>query len=425
VRVSRGLVAALLLVGLLLPGAPALAGEAGESVRGVIQRQNDEGEQEPVEGVVISVSTADGEEVGSVTTDAEGAYELALPGPGDYTATIDVDSLPPDTTLRNPDQTTLEFSIRPNQSRPLLFPLGEGNRAVSGVLGQALGLSVSGIRFGLIIAMCAIGLSLIFGTTGLVNFAHGELVTFGAVMAWFFNATLGIHLVPAALLALVVGGLAAGALDRGLWHPLRERGTGLIAMLVISIGLSIFLRYLILYQFGGRTQPYAQYAVQRSFSLGPVSITPVDLFSIVLSVVVLIGVALVLQRTRIGKAMRAVADNKDLAESSGVDAERVILFVWIFGGGLAALGGILLGLAEQVGWLMGFQLLLLMFAAITLGGLGTAYGALAGSLVIGIGTQLSTLVVPNDLRTVVALAVLILVLLVRPQGIFGQAERIG
>jgi neutral amino acid transport system permease protein len=140
---------------------------------------------------------------------------------------------------------------------------------------------------------------------------------------------------------------------------------------------------------------------------------------------VLVGIGVLLQRTKIGKAMRAVADNKELAESSGVDAERVILFVWVFGGGLAALGGILLGLAEQVGWLMGFQLLLLMFAGITLGGLGTAFGALFGSLVIGIVAQMSTLVVPNDLRIVVALFVLILVLLVRPQGILGQAERVG
>ncbi len=428
-RFPRSIVVAVLAIAscLLLAGT-ALAGEASESVGGIIQRQTEEGEQEPVEGVTITIASADGEEVGSVTTDAEGAYELALPGPGDYTATIDIESLPEDTELRNPDRATLEFTIRPNQSRPLLFPLGEGEGGGGGagqMTGQVLNLFVLGVRYGLIIAMCAIGLSLIFGTTGLVNFAHGELVTFGAIMSWVFNVTIGIPLIPAAVLGVVTGGLAGAALDRGLWGPLRRRGTGLIAMLVISIGLSIFLRYTFLYQFGGRTRPYGQYAIQRSLNLGPVTATPVDVISIVLSVLVLVTVGVLLQRTRIGKAMRAVSDNRELAESSGVDAERVILYVWMFGGGLAALGGTLLGLAEQVGWLMGFQLLLLMFAGITLGGLGTAFGALFGSLVIGIVAQMSTLVVPNDLRIVVALFVLILVLLVRPQGILGQAERVG
>lgn len=425
-RSSGSIVVVVLAVAccVLLAG-PAMAGEGGESVGGVIQRQTEEGEQEPVEGVTINVATADGEEVGSVTTDAEGRYQLDLPGPGDYTATVDVESLPEGTELRNPDRATLEFTIRPNQSRPLLFPLGEREGGGTSILPQVLNLFMLGVRYGLIIAICAIGLSLIFGTTGLVNFAHGELVTFGALMAWVFNITVGIPLIPAAVLGILAGALAGAALDKGLWQPLRNRGTGLIAMLVISIGLSIFLRYTFLFQFGGRTRPYGQYAIQRSLDLGPITATPVDLISIALSTIVLITVGVLLQRTKIGKAMRAVADNKELAESSGVDAERVILYVWIFGGGLAALGGVLLGLAEQVGWLMGFQLLLLMFAGITLGGLGTAFGALLGSLLIGIIAQMSTLFVPNDLRIVVALFVLILVLLVRPQGLLGQAERVG
>ena len=123
--------------------------------------------------------------------------------------------------------------------------------------------------------------------------------------------------------------------------------------------------------------------------------------------------------------MRAVADNRDLAASSGIDVDRVILFVWALGGGLAALGGVLFGLQQQVQFEMGFKLLLLMFAGITLGGLGTAYGALVGSFVVGMFIELSTLVVPTELKNVGALLVLIVVLLVRPQGILGRAERIG
>jgi branched-chain amino acid transport system permease protein len=140
---------------------------------------------------------------------------------------------------------------------------------------------------------------------------------------------------------------------------------------------------------------------------------------------VLVAVATFLQRTRTGKAMRAVADNRDLAESSGIDVNRVIGFVWAAGAGLAAIGGILQGLSEQVSFQMGFQLLLLMFAGVTLGGLGTAYGALVGSLVVGIAMEVSTLWIPSEFKTVVALSILVLVLLVRPQGILGQAERVG
>ena len=291
---------------------------------------------------------------------------------------------------------------------------------------KAARLSVEGVSFGLIIAICSVGLSLIYGTTGLTNFAHGELVTFGALMAYLFNVTLGLDMFVAAPLAIGCGVLLGVGLDRGFWRPLERRGTGLIAMLVMTIGLGILLRYIFLYQFGGFSRTCRQYSLQtRGLEIGPVTIVPRDIFTIVLAIVVLVGVALFLQRTRMGKAMRAVADNRDLAESSGINVDRVIGFVWAGGTGLAALGGILLGLSEQVSFLMGFQLLLLMFASVTLGGLGTAYGALVGSLIVGMFVQLSTLVVAPELKNVGALLILIVILLVRPQGILGQSERVG
>ena len=408
----------------IVPGAPAGAQEpgGGESVRGTIT----DGDGEPVEGVDIIVETAGGDEVGTATTGPDGTYELELPGPGEYRATIDQETLDElDLELRNPDKATLEFPVRPGQSRPLVFPLGESTRSISGTFVRALQLLVEGLKFGLIIAMSAVGLSLIFGTTGLVNFAHGELVTFGALMAWVANAIWGLHLVPAALVGVVAGGLAGAALDKGLWRPLRRRGTGLIALLVISIGLGLLARYIFLYQFGGRTRPYTQYVAQRAISIGPVTIAPKDIVSILVSLAVLAAVGIALQRTKAGKAMRAVADNPDLASSSGIDVERVVLLVWAFGAALAALGGVLLGLTEQVSWQMGYQLLLLMFAGVILGGLGTAYGALLGSFVVGVFLQMSTLVISPELKNVGALLVLILILLVRPHGILGQAERVG
>lgn len=145
-----------------------------------------------------------------------------------------------------------------------------------------------------------------------------------------------------------------------------------------------------------------------------------------ISIVVLLGVAFFLLRTRLGKATRAVSDNTSLAAASGIDVDRVIRIVWVIGGALAGLSGILYAFYRPgVSWDMGFQILLLIFAAVTLGGLGTAFGALVGSLVVGVFVEISTLWIPSDMKYVGALAILILVLLFRPQGILGRKERIG
>jgi branched-chain amino acid transport system permease protein len=145
---------------------------------------------------------------------------------------------------------------------------------------------------------------------------------------------------------------------------------------------------------------------------------------IAISIVILGGVGLMLQMTRIGKAVRAVSDNPDLAESSGINVQRVILFIWALAGALAATGGVLQGSATAVNYLLGFNLLLLMFAGVILGGLGSAYGAVVGSLVVGLATEISSVFISPELKSVAALGVLILILLVRPQGILGRRERV-
>jgi neutral amino acid transport system permease protein len=401
----------------------------GEAIAATLRYDDEDGEEVAAEGVELTIESADGSFTETVETDADGAFLVPVPGPGPYSVTIDEDSLPEDVVLRNADRATLDVSLRVGQTRNVLFPLDFGEaqrRDVSSTFDRAARLSVQGIRFGLIIAMCAIGLSLIFGTTGLTNFAHGEMVTFGALMAYLFNVTIGWHLYVAAPVAVLVCVLAGSALDRGFWRPLRNRGTGLIAMLVISIGLGIMIRYLFNIQFGGFTRTYAQFTLQRDgLEIGPVNLVPRDLISMIIAAVSLVAVALFLQRTKMGKALRAVADNRDLAESSGINVDRVINFVWAAGAGLAGLGGILQGLSEQVSWQMGFQLLLLMFAGVTLGGLGTAYGALVGSMVVGVVIEVSTLWIPSEFKTVTALGILIIILVFRPQGILGQAERVG
>ena len=313
-------------------------------------------------------------------------------------------TLPDGVELVDPDTLSRTVEVSPQETQRVLFALQEeGAVSTSNAksdVDRFLQLTVEGIKFGLVIAMMAVGLSLIFGTTGLTNFAHGEMVVVGTILVWYLN-------------------------DAGIWLPLatlhrpdrdvRRRGrlrprasgvrsaTGapsLIAMLVISIGVSLVIRYLVLYIFGGRPKAFLDFAVQTPYDWGPITVVPKDLWSIGLSLVVLTGVGLVLTRTRIGKAIRAVADNPDLARSSGIDVDRVILVVWGAGASLATLGGVLFASSELVDWQFGFKLLLLMFAGVTLGGLGTAFGAFVGSLIVGIIIQVSTLWISPELKNV-------------------------
>jgi branched-chain amino acid transport system permease protein len=397
---------------------PGVAQAAGEQIRGTLTTSA----SGPISGVTITVKTPSGETVDSVETDDNGRFSVDLPGPGEYVVSLDAASLP-DGVKVGEGGDTRTVTVDPGRRLPVNFGLTDGSSGGTGRV-LAVQLFVDGLRFGLLIAMCAVGLSLIFGTTGLTNFAHGELVTLGAVVAFFINSH-GVPLIAAALIAIVVGGLVGAANELGLWRPLRRRGTGLVAALVVSIGLSLAARYLIQTFYGGRSNAYIDYQSQLARNYGVFTLTDRDLYSIIISVIVLIGVAVMLQRTRIGKAMRAVADNRDLAASSGIDVNRVILVVWVMGGALAALGGVLLGLSDQVQWDMGFRLLLLMFAGVTLGGLGTAYGALVGSLIVGVFVQMSTLVIPDDVKYVGGLLLLIVILVIRPQGILGSRARIG
>ena len=382
-------------------------------------------DDEPLGGVNITIKDDSDKEVGSAVTDKAGRFAITLPGAGKYTAILDTAKLPEGVSVLDADQ-KVAFSINPTQVKPLNFRVNvvkPPTVSLAHKLGQA---AVNGINFGLIIALASVGLSLIYGTTRLVNFAHGEIVTLGALLAFYFNNSLGWPLLVGAPLALLLTGLFGAGLDAGLWGPLRKRGSGLISMLVISIGLSLALKNIYLYMFGGLPRSYRDFNIQKAYEVFGLDIAPRNLAASITSIVALVAVAIGLQRTRMGKAMRAIADNRDLASSSGINVDRVIRLVWFFGSALAALGGIFYGLTESaVSFEEGSTLLLLMFAAITLGGLGTAFGALAGGFTIGLFVDVSTVWVPPELKTVIALVVLIVVLLVRPQGILGQAERVG
>jgi len=383
---------------------------------------------------LLAVTAGPGGFTGKATTDDTGRWTVETNKSGNFTVTLDQESLPKGVTLRNPDADSLKVPVASGQDKPVLFALGKSTRVVQSKWAQAAQLSAEGLRFGLIIALAAVGLSLIFGTTGLTNFAHGELVTVGAVIGWWVssgNLPLflpdfgGMNFVLAIAVTLVLMGAVGWANDAGLWRPLRRRGTGLIAAMIVSIGLGILLRYLLLYLFGGTTRSYRATRGQQGVEIGPITLSPIDYLSMGIAVVVLTVVAFALLRTRLGKATRAVADNPALAAASGIDVDAVIRIVWVAGAMLAGLAGVLLGIAQGVNFQTGFQILLLIFAAVTLGGLGTAFGALVGSLVVGLFITVSTLVIPAELKNVGALGILILILLVRPQGILGRAQRVG
>lgn len=414
---------------LVAPGSTAAAGgDPSTSVGGRLTTTDDEGGRIPVEGVVIVVRDADGREIGRATSGADGSWSVPLPGAGTYRVELDTSTLPEGVRLRNPDRAVLDaVPVDDGQAKVVRFVFGEFTSGVS-TSARIINLVAQGVTFGLVIALASVGLSLIFGITGLVNFAHGELVALGALVAWWANASAGgphWHLTVAAALAVAVGAAGGLGLEHGLWRPLRRRGVGRIALLVVSIGLAFVLRHVYLVLYGGAPRPYRDYTIQREVAVGPVSLPPKDYAIIAIATVVLVAVGVMLLRTRMGTAMRAVADNRDLAEASGIDVNAVIRTVWVLGGALAALGGVLQGLTESVVWDMGFSLLLLMFAAVIVGGLGTAFGAMAGGLLIGVVSQVSTFWFDVEFKLVFALGALIVVLLFRPQGLFGHAERIG
>jgi len=423
---------AVVVGALIMFSAPGVANaaDAENSIIVSVQNQannNGVSEKKPVTGVKVSVSNSAGLAIGEGVTDSAGLATIPVPAKDDYVVTLDVASLPTGVTLVEGTKTVVNIvkdSFTTNSKRVTFFAgsVGESGASLFDRVAQRL---VDGIRLGLIIAICSVGLSLIFGTTGLTNFAHGEMVTFGGLIAFWFNVLLGIPLLIAAPLVIALGGVLGLAMNGIIFAKLRKRGIGLISQLVVSVGLSIMLRNMYLYQFGGRTRPLDDFSLQVAKSFGPVSITMRDLTTAIISLVVLLGVAAFLQRSRTGKAIRAVSDNPSLASSTGIDTQKIIRVVWFAGGALAAMGGVFRGLDEQVGFEMGSGLIFLMFAGITLGGLGSAYGALIGGFFVGLLVELASLVVPAELKNAPALLILIIVLVVRPQGILGRKQRVG
>jgi branched-chain amino acid transport system permease protein len=305
--------------------------------------------------------------------------------------------------------------------------------AAQGIPGQRLlSLLVRGIMLGGILALGAIGLSLIFGVLRIPNFAHGDMMTAGAYLALLALAFLprgeplgpfsfGYELLVALVIAMpLVGGLGY-ALDRLVFRRLRAQRSPSVILAMAALGSAFLVRSLIYVFWGADFVFYYTGRARPAIELfAGIRVRPDQLFILGLALAMIVLVYLLLERTKMGKAMRATADNPELARVTGIDTEHVIRWTWLIGGSLAAAGGIMYGLDAQLRPEMGWWLLLPLFAAVILGTIGNAYGALVGALVIGIVWQVSTAFLNPAYGPGVAFMILILVLLFRPQGIFGK-----
>jgi branched-chain amino acid transport system permease protein len=306
------------------------------------------------------------------------------------------------------------------------FFIGEASFNQVSMFDQVVSRIIYGINFGLMLGLAAVGLSLVFGTTGLSNFAHGEMVTFGAVATFILSAGVGLPIWLAIPIGVAMSAGFGWALDAGLFRPVRKKGLGIVQLMIVSIGLSLALRYVIQFFVGGATEQLPGFDSPKVPLFGAVALSVNDLVSMALSVTVIGVFAYWLLKTKTGKATRAISDNPDLAAASGIDVDKVIRIVWVISAAMAGLAGVLWAYFRPgIKWDMGTQILLLIFAAVVLGGLGTAFGALVGALIVGILIETSGLLIPADLKYVGALVVLILVLLVRPQGLLGRKQRVG
>lgn len=415
-------IAFLALLTMLSVSAPALADSVGDEYESVIFG-NVKIEGEPVQGVEITASG--GGYTASTVTDADGRWSIGVPQKGAYTVTLNEDTLPAGiAVLEGGASQEVEFGLTDRVAQN--FFIGEGERNATSFFDQLISRLVYGINFGLMLGLASVGVSLVFGTTGLSNFAHGEMVTFGAVMALIFGVWLQLPMWIAIPIAVALSAGLGWSLDAGLWQPLRKRGLAIVQLMIVSIGLSLALRYIIQFFVGGATEQLPGFDSPKIPLFGAVALSVTDLVSMGLSVLVIVAFAYWLLKTKTGKATRAISDNPDLAAASGIDVDRVIRVVWIMSATLAGLAGVLWAYFRPgIKWDMGTQILLLIFAAVTLGGLGTAFGALLGALVVGILVETSGLFIPADLKYVGALVVLIGVLLFRPQGLLGKKQRVG
>jgi neutral amino acid transport system permease protein len=278
-------------------------------------------------------------------------------------------------------------------------------------------LVVNGIVVGSIIALAAIGLTMVYGVLNFANFAHADFMTLGAYIAFLLNTVFGINIILSFFISIIITGAIGVILDLLIWKNMRTKNAGLVTLIIISIGIALIVRNAIIFIWSGSTRHY-DLPVYRGLEIQGIIITQNQLVGLGTAILFMLMVHYLLKHTKMGKAMRALSDDINLARISGINVDRVILWMWFVGIGLAGAAGILYGLETTIRPNMGWFLLLPMFAAVILGGIGNPYGAMVGGMIIGLTQEISIIFLPAEYKLGVSLAIMILVLLFKPEGIF-------
>jgi neutral amino acid transport system permease protein len=425
-RRAAGLVLSLLVAPLLLLLAPpanavgtlCLPSPSSACIAGTLRTESG-----VLPGVDVTVKNVDSGEEQTATTGDDGKWNVTVKEEGTYDVSIAESELPKDVVTKGKVTVKAKFGAT---AAALIEIRTSSYDASKSKVDELLQSSANGIRLGLLLALASVGLSLIYGTTGLSNFAHAEQVGLGGILGYFLINQAGLNLLVGGVIIVALCAFTGWLQDRVMWQPLRRRGLGLTQLMIVTIGLSLAMQYTFQYFVGARTVRVVQNNPGIR-EIGPITMTNQSFAAMGISIVVLAAVGYALLRTRIGRATRAVSDNPALAAASGIDVDKVIRLVWTVAMGLAGLSGLMYALVTNgIKWDSGLQILLLLFAAVTLGGLGTAFGALVGSIIIGLVVELSPVLgMPGDFKYATALLILILLLLVRPQGLLGRAERVG
>lgn len=284
-----------------------------------------------------------------------------------------------------------------------------------------LQLIVNGIVLGSIIALAAIGLTMVYGVLNFANFSHADFMALGAYIAFVLNVALGLNIILSFFIAIAIAGALGVLLDFLVWKPMRRKNADLVSLVIISIGLSLIVRNAIIFIWGGSTRNF-DLPVRRGIEMLGVTITHNQLIGLGTAILFMVLVHFFLKNTKLGKAMRAISDDINLARMSGIDSDKVIMWMWFIGIGLAGVAGILYGLETTIRPNMGWFLILPMFAAVILGGIGNPYGAMVGGMIIGLSQELSMLILPSEYKMGVSLGIMILVLLFKPKGLFGGTK---
>ena len=281
---------------------------------------------------------------------------------------------------------------------------------------------LNGIIIGSSYALLAVGLTLIFGIMKIVNFAHGEFYMVGGVLCYFIASALGINYFAALLLA-VLGTMALGAvLERLVLRYLKDQPID--STIIVTIGLSIFIQNVVLQMIGPVPRSIPSPFAHAPITLGPITFTEVQLFVIVVTGAVIAGLHILLRYSFVGRAMRATFSQRDAALLVGVDTDRTAAITFVLGSGMAALAGALLGSIFLVYPSMGGAAVLKAFIVVIMGGLGNVMGAIAGGLLLGIAEGLVSGFISSDYSEAIGFVIVILVLLFKPQGIFGRAGEV-